>query len=62
MRLIMQLRNVRIEIDENNVEQYIGEFVFNVELAQDLSSMFTDEDEIHRVIGKVLCDEIKLIV
>ena len=37
----MQLRNVRIEIDENNVEQYIGEFVFNVELAQDLSSMFT---------------------
>ena len=54
----MQLRNVRIEIDDNNVEQYIGEFVFNVELAQDLSSMFTDEDEIHRVIGKVLCHEV----
>ena len=58
----MQLRNVRIEVDEKTYAQmYIGEFAFNFELAQDLNSMFIDEDEIHRVIGKIFCDEIKRI-
>lgn len=58
----MKLKNVRFYVDENTFEPvYSGEFTFSIELAQDMSSLFGDEDEIHRVTGKLFCDEIKRI-